>query len=152
MKLIIRIRDPVDRAWSHYFFWRDVRVGKKKRRTAVRKSDLTNPESVIVKRGEYARYIQSWFREFPREQILILQSEKFFNSPEEYAGLIAMNHLGMNSFEFKETYFDPMKPAYIEKQFYPPAPDNIKRWLENHYRSKNEELSELLGWNPSWKY
>ncbi len=92
-KLIVILRNPLDRAWSHYKM--NVRRGLEKHdfQTAVRLeririalSSPDRPESRFqnysyVQRGLYAYQLKRWLRYFLREQFFIAVFEDFFNNP-----------------------------------------------------------------------
>jgi len=77
MKLIILLRDPCKRAVSHFYhaiacdekipkdFWKAIE----------------NDDGRIVRLGRYVEGVRDWAEVFPREQILILQSELMFKDP-----------------------------------------------------------------------
>ncbi|MFN3951247.1 MAG: sulfotransferase domain-containing protein [Thermaurantimonas sp.] len=92
-KLIVILRNPLDRAWSHYKM--NVRRGLEKYdfQTAVRLeivrialSSPDRPESRFqnysyVLRGHYAHQLKRWFRYFSRDQFFIAVFEDFFKNP-----------------------------------------------------------------------
>jgi hypothetical protein len=85
VKLIFMVRDPIKRAYSHY--WMNVRRGKEHRSfsEAIRNSP-EQPEECIhnyISRGYYEKQI-GWYKEqFPKEQILILNSTDLRNNTQE---------------------------------------------------------------------
>lgn len=101
-KLIVMLRDPVSRAFSHYQM--SVKQGRETLpfRDAValeperlrRERELLGAEAAFreglhhryhsyLLRGHYAEQLERWFAHFPREQVLILSSEAFFKNPGE---------------------------------------------------------------------
>ena len=94
-KLIVLLRNPVDRAYSQYQM-RLRRVGEDSFEEAVDEElarlpsngELPGPEKghhAFLPRGVYADQLQRWLAVFPREQFLVLHSEAFFTRPD--AGL-----------------------------------------------------------------
>ena len=101
-KLIILLRDPVSRAFSHYQMMRKRGVepfgsfveaiareeeriqGENKKITGkqVNWSKNLNRFSYLS-RGMYASQLERWFARFPRDQFLILKSEDFFADPQK---------------------------------------------------------------------
>jgi len=161
VKIIVILRNPVDRAFSHYHH-----VVKKGRESlsfeeAIRKRGLEleieiqkmvqdeNYHSRTLKhqsyllRGIYWKQLQNWFRFFPKEQFLILNSESYFREPvQEYRKVIQF--LGL--------------PKYILKKFKKVNQGNYKSkmakemrgYLNEFYKPHNEKLYELLGTGFSW--
>lgn len=79
-KFIVILRDPVDRAWSHYNHVIRAR-GETRTFKEVMQIDVNRAERVeswenYFKDGLYAVQLESWFKVFPKEQFLILQFEK----------------------------------------------------------------------------
>lgn len=77
MRLISCLRDPVDRAFSHYLFLaRNGQVHGTFEEVIASSPDL-------LERGEYFRLLQPWLRNFPPEQILLLVFDDLRERPEE---------------------------------------------------------------------
>ena len=77
-KLVFLLRDPVDRAYSHY--WHIVRHGQ-----AFFDFDATleHMPGTIVQRGLYKRQLDRIFQYFPREQVHVMIFEEFTASPQQ---------------------------------------------------------------------
>lgn len=102
-KIIILLRDPVDRAYSHYLHNSRADWDPDREKLSFEDAIATEPDRLdgeyeklvqeesyfsynymhysYLKRGLYADQLKVWFQLFPREQILILKSEDFFVSP-----------------------------------------------------------------------
>jgi hypothetical protein len=90
MRLIVTLRDPVERAWSHWrmeyargaermpFAW-CIRAGRH------RQFDATpwgfHREFSYVERGFYGEQLQRLFTLFPREQVLVIRAEDLRGDP-----------------------------------------------------------------------
>jgi len=88
VKLVAILRDPVQRAFSHYE--RSFQFGAEPELTfekAVALEELDAPDFTgtrhYVRMGFYGRQIERYLRLFPREQILILEFRRFVKSPLE---------------------------------------------------------------------
>ena len=155
-KLIALLRDPVQRAYSHY--QQRVRRGKESlpfaeavAREAERIGDCpieqtytstTRRESSYLTRGLYAHQLENWMRVFPREQLLILSSEDFFgDTARVFARVLAF--LGLPS--GTPPRFDPFNPgSYVGMD---PA---TRQWLVDYFAPHNHRLFELLGRDLGW--
>jgi len=99
-KLIVLLRNPVHRAYSHYndqvsFGHERLSFEEAARREERRLSDATGLREdgtycsyahhhySYLSSGIYVGQLLRWMDLFPREQILILQSEKFYHDPAE---------------------------------------------------------------------
>jgi len=90
MKLIFVLRNPVERAWSHY--WHMRRMGRENR---VFEQALQEEERRIQKnfscgrrysykdRGKYIEQINRFLKYFPREQMFFIISKELKNEPEK---------------------------------------------------------------------
>jgi len=68
-KLLVMVRNPIDRAYSAYWF--TVRI----RDFSGSFEEFLSAEPSVIEWGFYSRYIERYLRYFDREQILILQYE-----------------------------------------------------------------------------
>jgi hypothetical protein len=97
IRLIVLLRDPVQRALSHYhhnrrggaeaapraldaFLMEEERIGADARRMRAEPAFYSRGFATYsyLARGRYAEQLQRWFDSFPREQILIVESGRFF--------------------------------------------------------------------------
>lgn len=84
VKLIFILRDPVKRAYSHY--WMNVLKGLERRSfaEAIRAEPRPEPETHnYVSRGFYYEQLKRYYERFNKEQILILQSTDLRNKTQE---------------------------------------------------------------------
>ncbi|NJO71288.1 MAG: tetratricopeptide repeat protein [Oscillatoriales cyanobacterium RM1_1_9] len=98
IKLIVLLRNPVERAISHYYQWVDLNWELQPLDLAVDTaieqlqnlnspigsqvlSQVWNQPDNYVARGMYVEFLKKWFSIFPGEQILILKSEDFYQNP-----------------------------------------------------------------------
>jgi len=139
-KFIILLRNPVDRAWSHYWHWKN----KGKWNSGV----LKNLSHEILKKGVYIDQLKRWYKLF-KGRLLINQSEEYFK--DEKAGINrCINWMGLEPMEIEEPeYWDPKRNTRI-KTPYPKMPREIKSFLEDFYRPYNQELYEFLDTDFDW--
>jgi len=164
MKLIAVLRDPVDRAHSHYHMqmrwgWETLSFEEALDREDARldgelaklhDNPLDYPELVsrmsYVARGRYAEQLERWFELFPREQMLLLTSDELFSDPARTTSRVT------RFLEIPEHHatsyarlaggggvfdYSPMNPATRER---------LARAFEPH----NRRLEELLGRELHW--
>jgi len=105
-KIIIILRDPVDRSVSHYFHERRlgfenrdmytamieeenlIKVAFDKSTSASRRRHILTHYSYAY-RSEYSKRLTPWFEHFDRENILIIKSELMFKNPHEIVNSVA---------------------------------------------------------------
>jgi Sulfotransferase domain len=153
VKLIVLLRNPVERAYSHFHQQR--RRGHEsassfeeaiERETAMlegeRPSSLAYRRSSYLARGIYVDQLQRWHALFPREQMLILKSEEFFRDPIATERTVC-EFLGM-----------PPRPRAKRvprgKKWYPPLDPSTREFLSTYYREHNQRLYEYLGRDFGW--
>lgn len=165
VKLIVLLRDPVSRAYSHYHH--EVAGGHEKlsfEEAIAREEDRIGNEGEklaqddqyvsyahrhfsYLARGIYVDQLQRWMRYFPREQFLILKSEDFYADPA--SGLKqTLEFLGL-----------PMIGAKAQKEDYeqlnatkpPKMAAEVRQRLKDYFEPHNARLAEFLdvdfGWN-----
>lgn len=100
VKAILLLRDPVERAWSHYWERRvngveplsfpdaiaseDARTGGELERMMVDPDYYSAPYDFYTyrQRGHYLPQILNWLAHFPPEQLLIMVSEEMYEDPQ----------------------------------------------------------------------
>jgi hypothetical protein len=160
VKLILLLRNPVDRAYSHY--QHTVRIGKEKLpfEVAIQKerervaSDWeklrTEPGFFSANIclysycyiGKYFEQVKELFRLFSRKNILILQSEKLFENPAAVLNK-TFRFLEIPNFDIKQ--YDRLNPGSY-KNMNP----KIREDLIAYFKPYNDRLFNLLGKKFSW--
>jgi hypothetical protein len=156
VKIIGLLRNPVDRAYSHYHHMR--RLGYEEAATFEEALELegdrlrTEVEAGLfgahhhhhsyLARGIYADQLQAWFDAFPSEQLLFIQSEELYRDPTSVLKNTA-TYLGLPGWQ-PEEYSG-------HKQFpYSDLKPETRAWLEEYFRLHNERLFDMLGVDYGW--
>ena len=162
VRLIAIVRDPVDRAYSHYQL--SVREGREplsfeealaaepERLAGEEQRLLTDPTYRGVahrfhsyrSRGRYVDQLERWWDEFPREQLLVLRSEDMFEQPRAVYDEMAA-FLGLDPDADRRTFrarnrvsYDAMRPE-------------TRAELRSYYEQPNRELEAQLGREMHWQ-
>ncbi|MFX1392248.1 MAG: sulfotransferase domain-containing protein [Promethearchaeota archaeon] len=155
IKLIILLRNPIDRVYSDYHFLKNYgninrdkfpsfeEVIKKEEKKLRKKSKISNRlHNIILERGRYLPYIKNWLRYFPKEQILIIKSEDLFENPHKIINEV---------FKFLDL---PMFQSNEYKKYnvgrYKMMEEETRKWLINYYKPNNYQLYKFLGRNFGW--
>lgn len=160
VKLIAFLRNPVDRAYSHY--QQHVREGRETQsfEAAIKReaAKLEQAEAELrgrrgysyfhhhftyLDRGIYTRQITRWSRFFKDDQLLILSSEELFASPRETLQT-AFEFLELSEFDLRDR-----RPLNVGR--YPPIANELRDYLESFYEPHNRELYALLGRDMGWR-
>ena len=159
-RLVAVLRNPVDRAYSHY--QHEVSLGREplsfeaalaaeEERTRGEVERLVaHPRAfspawwdhTYVSRGLYAEQLERWLAVFPREQLLILSSDDLSDRPEEtYREILAF--LGAPAHSL------PEYPRVFEREYGPMNPET-RTMLEQTFAEPNRRLEALLGRPLGW--
>ena len=151
VKLIIILRNPVDRAVSHYHHW--VRRNQEnlsfeeaidfKLAKIEQTQSLWNKHGNYMCRGAYIEFIKKWMSIFPKEQFLILKSEDFYSNPEKVLTQV-FNFLGLPDYKLKE-YKKYNSGSYSDIR------ESTRKRLRDYYQPYNQQLEEYLGRKFDWE-
>ena len=159
-KLIVLLRNPVERAISHYYW--EVKLGLE---------SLSFPEAIIqehqrlagevekleedpnyysynhqhfsyLSRGIYVHQLQRWLEYFPQQQFLFLQSEAFYDNPKTVVNQV-FEFLGL------EPYALPKYPV-MNANAYPKVSQTLYQRLKDYFEPYNQQLIDLLNLNFNW--
>ncbi len=160
VRLIALLRNPADRAYSHY--QHEVALGREplsfeqaldaeEERLRGEVERMTDDSSYFshewwdhtyLARGRYAEQLERWFAVFPREQLLVVPSADLDDRPgETYAGIL--EHVGVETHEL-DCY-----PRLFRREYSAMSPETRER-LADYYAEPNRRLSELLGRDYGW--
>ena len=158
-KLVVMLRDPVDRAYSAYkheyargyeteSFERALELEDQRldgeielMRADPAYESFAHRHHSYRHRGYYAEQLERAFEFFPRAQVHLIDSETYFSKPaQEYQRLLTF--LGLRAFEPPFGAFNG-RPG-------PPMPAELRQMLEDDYVPQDKRLAKLLGQPPSW--
>jgi hypothetical protein len=160
VKLIFMLRNPVDRAYSHYSHIN--RVGREplsfedaieaesdrlageaeKIMADPNYSTFTHVHYSYLTRGRYIEQLPRWLERFPRDRMLILASEDLSREPAA-AFQRALDFLGLDAWTpgqfniFKQGSYEQMNPSTRAK-------------LVEYFRPYNQQLYDLLEMKFDW--
>jgi sulfotransferase family protein len=161
VKLLAVLRDPVERAYSAHKhelargfetepFERALELEPERLAGEVEKIQADprylshgHRHHSYVDRGQYVEQLERLFELFPREDVLVICSEDFFDKPESrYERII--DFLGL-----------PMwRPAAFERHNArprSPMPESVRARLTEHFEPYDDRLAVLLGKAPAWR-
>jgi hypothetical protein len=159
--LVALVRNPVDRALSHYNH--EVALGREPlsfEDALAAEEDRLQGEDARLRadpryfssewwshtykaRGRYAEQLDHWLEVFPREQLLLLPSEDLLGEPER-AHAQVLEFLGAPPHRLN-TY-----PRVFERQYEGMKPETRAK-LADYFAEPNRRLYELLGRDLAWR-
>jgi sulfotransferase family protein len=160
-RLIALVRDPADRAFSHYqhevalgrepLSFEDALDAEDRRLVGEEARLLADPayfshawwNYTYRARGLYAEQLERWLAVFPREQLLVLASDDLSADPASaYARVLEF--LGAPPHRL-DSY-----PRVFERQYEPMRPETRAR-LAEEFAEPNRRLYALLGRSLDWE-
>jgi hypothetical protein len=161
VRLLVLLRDPVERAFSHHQWERrygretlafeealaaeELRTAPEMRRLAA-DPDFYAPHHhrhAYRARGRYAEQLERWFEWFPRERFFIEASERFFADPAcVFRRVVAF--LGLPP--WLPASFERFNPGRYEGALRP----ETRAALRAEFRPHDERLYALLGVDYGW--
>lgn len=159
-RLLLLLRDPVERAFSHYrrqralgldpLSFEDALEAEEERlagegeklRTRRRYESARHQAYSYKARGRYAEQLDRWLEWFDRDAILVIRSEDLFRDPGSAAGS-ALRFLGLPE---RDLGLLPRINAAPELEMRPETRDRLRAYFEPH----NERLRRMLAWESTW--
>jgi hypothetical protein len=160
IKLLVLLRNPVDRAYSHYHHERRLgietlsfkqAIKKEKQRLAGELDKIIKDENYYsfnhqhysyLSRGIYLDQMKLWMSLFSKEQILILRSESFYENPSTVYKK-ALKFLDLPLWEFGN-----YKKYNVGR--YQNMGTALRKRLVNYFEPHNQRLYKYLGTNFNW--
>jgi Sulfotransferase family len=159
-RLIALLRNPVDRAFSHYqhevalgreqLSFEDALAREDERMRGELERMLRDPayfshpwwNYTYAARGRYAEQLERWFAAFPREQLLVLLTDDLAadtaGTYRQVLEFLGVDPRGLDSY-----------PRIFEREYGEMDPATRAR-LEEDFAEPNRRLSELLGRELPW--
>lgn len=159
-RILVVLRDPVARAWSHYHhevargfehldFEAAIEVeaprlaGEEQRLLAEPTyHSFAHQHHSYAARGRYAPQLQRLFDAVGRDRVLVLESHDLRHSPQVACDRVA-DHLDIPTWQLADT------TAHNARR-YTGIPESLKSSLGHRFRSDNERLFSLLGQHWNW--
>lgn len=158
VKLIVLLRDPVGRAYSHYQHYLaagfervsfEEAIELEPERLQGEEEKLLQDEAYYsynhqmysyLARGRYAEQLRRWWRHFPREQTLLIESEEFLKHP------VAVSRRALEFAGISDPDWTPvLRENYHAKPYSAPMSPETRRLLVEYFAPYNQELYELTG-------
>ncbi|NYH88735.1 hypothetical protein F4554_001373 [Actinopolymorpha rutila] len=162
VRLIVMLRDPVERAYSAYkhglargfeteptfegaLELEESRLAGEEQRLRTDPSYVSHSHRhhAYLTRGRYVEQLRRLYDVFDPGQVHVVASEDFSTRPEPvFAGIL--DFLGLPAW----------RPASFERYNARPGkplPEPLRRRLDDHFAPYDEELAQLLGHPPVWR-
>jgi hypothetical protein len=150
VKIILMLREPAERTFSHY---RMLERFKKEGRKTMPLDEFTTDmrremakvkrggESLVLSPSIYTNKLPKWMKNFGKENFLVLKSEEL--ADKETAGKVMkdiINYLGIEDFDLSEMLDKRFNVAPSKSM-----PEDIKEELKLFFEPYNKNLEGLIG-------
>ncbi len=161
VKLIVLLRNPTDRAYSHYrqavrtgietfSFSMALKIEAKRMEKGMQrlreKPQLYAERNLFqsyISHGLYANQIKRWLALFPSNQLLFLCSEDYFSDPIPQI-MRAYQFLGL-------TPYQPRRMEPPPGHYYEFLTDQTRAKIDRVFRQSNDDVCRLLHWSNAWE-
>ena len=158
VKLIVILRNPIDRAISHYYM--ACRLGQEKRSLAeslageveiIKNIPQQGFEAVnflqqpagYLRCGLYVYFLKQWMNVFPRERVLVLKSEEMYEEPAATMEGV-FDFLGVANHQLSE-YKNYFYGSYSREE------EEMRGSLSALLKPHNQRLEDYLGMSFNWE-
>jgi len=158
IKIIVMLRNPIDRAYSQFNLSVKEKTEKLDFEQAIleemsrlkmenigeneKKLEFPNKYRHYIKKSLYAMQLKPWFDIFPKENILVLSTEEFRNNDDKIYNEI-FKFLNIPEIKIKNK-------EHMEKGEYSPMSKETRQELYEFFKKYNTELFELIGKKFEW--
>jgi hypothetical protein len=165
VKLIVLLRNPIKRAFSHYqhefrahreslTFEEAIKAEASRIAGSFEKilsqKNFFCPEyhyHSYLERGKYYDQLVRWYKYFPKDRFLVIKSEELFEHPEAIYKKV-LKFLDLPKHE--KTEFEKLNQgSYNTSRTV--GFENISQWLGEYFFKENQKLYELLGVDFNWE-
>lgn len=154
MRWIVLLRDPVERAISHYYMEAarnaehlplPLALLAERRRLAGHESDFTHDSPLRTysyrARGDYARQLDALYQSFPQGQVLVLRSDNLRTQPATTVAR-ALDFLRLDPRESRRTEYPPVFAGDYHGRLMPAL---VRPWLRWAMRPERKALRDRYG-------
>ncbi len=161
VKLVAVLRNPVERAFSHY--QHEVRDGRESHSFAeaieLESARLAGEEDRIrrepgyysynhhrysyTRRGLYLEQLRRWVQHYPRSRLLVVQSERLFREPAAVSAAV-YQFLGLRPHRLEQY------SAFYQGNYARAMPVDLRAKLSAYFEPYNRELYQWLGEEFDW--
>jgi hypothetical protein len=162
VKLVAILRNPIDRAFSHY--QHEVRDGRETlsfpeaiEREAERLGDeeerlrrdptyysYNHHRYSYARRGQYLEQITRWMQHYPRSRLLVIQSERLFSEPAAVCAEL-YEFLGLRPHRLEQY------PVFYQGNYERAMAPDLRARLADYFEPHNRALYEWLGKAYDWR-
>ncbi|GAB4234754.1 MAG: hypothetical protein Kow0049_18840 [Stanieria sp.] len=157
MKLIVMLRNPIDRSISQYYHWRKVGAEFRSLKDAIadeieliKKMSQPSFDGNLSRKGNsgcllesvYIYFLEQWMSIIPKEKFLILKSEDFYQNTPATLNQV-FDFIGLPNYQLKD-YKTYNAGSYSD------IDPEMHQLLAECFQPHNQRLEEFLGMKFDW--
>ncbi|MBD1869399.1 tetratricopeptide repeat protein [Cyanobacteria bacterium FACHB-471] len=157
-KLILLLRNPVDRTISHYHdivrahyeersletaIFSELEILKDATEETLTDGSYFSKSWSYVLNSLYVYSIRRWTKLFPKENFLIIKSEDLYANPAKVVA-DTFNFLGLPNYQLNKY------KNYYPGDYKSPVSESLRRTLADYFKPHNQMLEEYLGIEFNW--
>ncbi|WP_337659790.1 sulfotransferase family protein [Anderseniella sp. Alg231-50] len=139
IKLIALLRNPTERAISHYFH--DLKKGRKQGEIF---NTIKNDREIYKLKGAYKMQLERYYKLFPADNIMIINSENFFEDPVKTLKEICL-FLDVDP-DVEISDLSPQQVGFNRE----PVDAAVYDYLNGYYKPFNQALFDFIGKTFKW--
>lgn len=150
MKLVVVLRNPIDRAYSHWNMERTKKIDRLPFWDAIQKEQERCREALphqhryysYIDRGFYLEQLQRLWKYFPKDQVMVIKNEYLRKQPHKAIKDVC-DFLGINHFsdiKIRDVHSRPYKSKMTDKE---------KKYLQSIFEHEIRDIERVLGWDCS---
>jgi hypothetical protein len=163
IKLIILLRNPIDRAYSQFHMQKRIGIENAKsfEEAVHRELKWLETESeyeiflrsrnlhqnfLYLERGKYYAQLSSWLKHYTLKDMIIIESNEFFNSPARQ-----LSSVYKFLFHSKNDYLSEQDSIETAPSKYPSISNETRHFLNEYFKEENCKLYDLLRRDFQWQ-
>lgn len=149
-KFIVSLRNPTDRAISHYYHQvkrvkneaRSLEEAFSDKELATLDTKPFSPTRHYIQNGLYAKHLKNWFKVFPKDQVLVVNYHDLETHPDSFVREV------FTFLNLQDYLLTNIEKVYAN-QYSQPNP-GVKQRLDEYFKPYNQELEAILGKSFNW--
>ena len=144
LKIILILRNPIERAWSHLRF--HIKLNKFSKNSDIEEMKQFIDSEKQVLRSDYLSIIHNWSSIFPKKQLHICFYDEIKESPQNFLNNI-FNFLEISPLLLNQQTLEKKVNVSTSKSM----PIDIEKYLRRKYTQSIKELANTLGsYTKNW--
>lgn len=163
VKLILTLREPVERAYSAWKMWHSFKGEPEETKRADYRtfSEAINEELIspddqqdlhfyYLQKGRYVEQIENYYKYFSKDNMLILNYENMKEDLIDYLNQIC-HFLNVDSFKKKKGESFKKNRQWVGPKWKPNTEDKVTmELLRDYYAPYNKRLFDVIGYRFNW--